>query len=101
MYYITIVRLNYPKSQTQDLQIVNVGVIFLNCYMGASVAHNGIGIKRTEEEGLGNTNRAQTLRQVNMPRRTWGELSRSDSKVVLGLDVWCIDGRFGDGAMGL
>ncbi|KAF9685041.1 hypothetical protein SADUNF_Sadunf03G0013100 [Salix dunnii] len=79
----------------------------------ASVAHNGIGIGRTEEGGSGNTNRAQTLWQVislricgtvveslsMVPRHTWGELSRSDSRVVLCLDVWCIDGRFGDGAM--
>jgi hypothetical protein len=55
--------------------------------MGARVAHNGIEIERTEEGGSGNTNRAQTLWQVNMPRHAWGELSRSDSTVVLGLNV--------------
>jgi hypothetical protein len=57
--------------------------------MGAGVAHNGIEIERTEEGGSGNTNRAQTLWQVNMPRHAWGELSRGDSRVVLGTWFKC------------
>jgi hypothetical protein len=36
-----------------------------------------------------------------MPRRAWGELSWSDSGVVLVLNVWCFDGRCGGSMMGL
>jgi len=38
---------------------------------------------------------------VKVPRRAWGEPSRSDSGVVLVLNVWCFDGRCGGAMMGL